>query len=517
MTITEPERDNRWMRELAEHYRAMRARDPRRTLAIVFDIDGTIVDMRYTIAATLRAFDRAHGTSHFRSLRTTEIEPHETSIAPLLHARGLEPATIADIEAFYERERWGMDAMRHGHRPFAGVLEVIRWFQLQPRTNVAIVTGRTERFRAETLRQLEALGDMHKVRFHDHLLFMRREPGASVPAEKVAAIGRIEAHGDRVVAFVDNERENLEAVAASDPSSRILLLHADTIFASRPSGDDRRVVAGRDYDITQLIEERDLPTQIQFVWHGVNDRANLAYFLASQVRWGELDVRRHPHTDELVLQHDPFEFDDVRSPHLMTLDECLAACRSAGRGVKLDLKEGGDVLDRVLDTVRRHGFRDRDLWWNGNLETLGAAGFQRIARAHPRAILQCPAGFLMPLLAADPEEARRLADHLVSWGINRFSLDWSRPGLRDALRLFTRWRHDVNLYNVPDLEGFLQAVLLAPRSVTSDFNFPTWRYYGRGSGAGGAGPIAAVPFSSRDSAVAASGFLCGSARLPVVG
>ena len=37
-------------------------------------------------------------------------------------------------------------------------------------------------------------------------------------------------------------------------------------------------------------------------------------------------------------------------------------------------------------------------------------------------------------------------------------------------------------YNVPDLKSFLQAVLLMPRSITSDFNFPKWHYYGRGSG-----------------------------------
>jgi hypothetical protein len=27
---------------------------------------------------------------------------------------------------------------------------------------------------------------------------------------------------------------------------------------------------------------------------------------------------------------------------------------------------------------------------------------------------------------------------------------------------------------VPDLEGFLQAALLVPRSLTADFNFPGW-------------------------------------------
>lgn len=42
---------------------------------------------------------------------------------------------------------------------------------------------------------------------------------------------------------------------------------------------------------------------------------------------------------------------------------------------------------------------------------------------------------------------------------------------------------DVNIYDVLDLESFLRAILLMPRSVTSDFNFPKWNYHGQGSGA----------------------------------
>jgi hypothetical protein len=45
-----------------------------------------------------------------------------------------------------------------------------------------------------------------------------------------------------------------------------------------------------------------------------------------------------------------------------------------------------------------------------------------------------------------------------------------------------QWGYEVNIYNVPDLEQFLQAVLLLPSSVTSDFNFPKWHHYGRGPG-----------------------------------
>lgn len=44
------------------------------------------------------------------------------------------------------------------------------------------------------------------------------------------------------------------------------------------------------------------------------------------------------------------------------------------------------------------------------------------------------------------------------------------------------WGFATNIYGVTDLPSFVQAVLLQPHSVTCDFNFPQWGYYGRGSG-----------------------------------
>ena len=69
---------------------------------------------------------------------------------------------------------------------------------------------------------------------------------------------------------------------------------------------------------------------------------------------------------------------------------------------------------------------------------------------------------------------------LRGWGINRFSISWRSPGLRKFFDQMEQWGFEVNIYDVPDLESFLQAVLLMPHSITSDFNFPKWRYYGRG-------------------------------------
>jgi hypothetical protein len=71
---------------------------------------------------------------------------------------------------------------------------------------------------------------------------------------------------------------------------------------------------------------------------------------------------------------------------------------------------------------------------------------------------------------------------LRAWGISRLSFRWS-PVARRVLDDVEARGWEVNLYGVPDLEAFLEASLLLPTSVTADFNFPEWRYYGRGSGA----------------------------------
>ena len=70
----------------------------------------------------------------------------------------------------------------------------------------------------------------------------------------------------------------------------------------------------------------------------------------------------------------------------------------------------------------------------------------------------------------------------TSWGVNRFAVDWGTENMRTFFDRMDGWGFDVNIYNVPDLQSFLEAVLLIPRSITSDFNFPKWHYYGQGSG-----------------------------------
>lgn len=358
---------------------------------------------------------------------------------------------------------------------------MIRWFQIQPGTHIALDTGRPESMRRITLDSLNTVAASSRVRFDPDLLFMRKE-GASVVDGKTAALARIEARGFRIVAVVDNEPENLEAMAAAPGSNDILFLHADTIFESQRR-DRRSLPSGTSYELAELISEEHLRDHVEFVWHGANDEENLRRFLESGIRWAEVDLRRDP-VGRLVLRHDGFdERPWDRSEHTLYAGQSLEALAAAGRSIKLDVKDEG-ALSAALDLIGGLGLDDDRLWFNAEIQVVGPSGFETFLSRHPSATTSSPTDFLVPLLAAAPEEADSVLRRLRSWGVTRLSVCWG-PAMRRTLDELERRGWETNVYGVPDLQSFLEAAVLLPTSVTADFNFPEWRYFGRGSGQGG--------------------------------
>lgn len=470
-----------WMRALAEHMQRMRIAYPNEDLVLVFDIDGTIVDTRHLVVHVLLSYDRHHGTDHFRGLTADDVFEHETRVDDILEPFALPARLRDDVRAWYLAHVRDPDAVAASHRPYQGVLSVIRWFQLQPRTHVALNTGRSVSMREKTLASLNELGVRHRIAFEPELLFMNAatDTESDVAVAKVGALRRLRDAGYRIVAVVDNEPAMIRAMAESDQRREILFLHADTIFASRREPTPR-TVSGSRYGLSRLIAEHDVERRVTLVWHGVNDRHNLQQFIASDVGWAEVDVRRDP-IGRLVLRHDSFtDWPWTREEDLMSLDECLEALRVAGRSVKLDLKEGLETVPDVSEAIEAFGFADDQLWFNGSIQDLGPGGFVQLRKCRPGALLQTPIDFLVPLLLAAPELAEEVLSMLTRWGITRVSLDWETPESRDVLDVVEGFGWEINLYGVPDLEAFLEAALLLPASVTADFNFPQWDHDGRG-------------------------------------
>ena len=464
------------MRDLAFHYETMRSAHPDDNLMIVFDIDGTIIDNRHMTLPVLKAYDREHGTHYFRNLAADDVTvpPHE--VGAILKEFALPAATRDDIAAWCEESFWLLSSMVSSHKPFHGVLDVIRWFQLQQNTTVGINSSRSESLRADTLRILNTLGREYHVRFDSSILHMNS--GIGIAKGKADGLRFFQAQGYRIVAVIDSERKNLEAVAEIDPAGEILLLHADIMSGASPSRKGQRAFGTRFYDLTELIGRRHLPRHIEFVWHGVDEEAILRQFLISPVAWAELHVRLDIGSRDLILRRKPYsEQPSAPSEKPARLDDFLYILNEAGRGVKLDLKDPG-ITGSVIELLKAAGFDDDRIWLTITMEEVGRGSLQFIMESFPGAIRQCPVDSMAGMLTSSPDEARKYLGMLSHAGIDRFSVNWSTPGSRRMIIQLQNWGYDVNIYNVPDLESFLQAALMLPTSLTSFFNFPKWFYTG---------------------------------------
>ena len=242
-----------WMRRLAKQHGVMSRRYPNEYLIVVFDIDDTILDLRHMILNVLTSFDRSHRTNYFRNLAIEGIEVGETEIHRMMAEALIPGPDRQKIMRWFEEHAWSSRVVSCAHRPFPGVLDIIRRLQLMRNTYVGLNTGRPEVIRKETLLSLNTIGKAHGVCFDNDLLFMSPyDWGERISESKVQGIRYFQERGYRVVGFVDNEPENLLAVGEFDQEEEILLLHADTVYSSNRRMIPDRAVSGTVYDISGL-------------------------------------------------------------------------------------------------------------------------------------------------------------------------------------------------------------------------------------------------------------------------
>jgi hypothetical protein len=238
--------------------------------------------------------------------------------------------------------------------------------------------------------------------------------------------------------------------------------------------------------MTELIFERPLPKQIQFAWNGINDETNLRQFLSSDINWGECDVRLSPIGEDLILRHDSFKNSPLDTDeNWLTLNRLLSCVAKTDKSINIDLKAGGIIVEKVMESIDTHGLDDSRLWFNINVDRLRELGFWILMKKYPKAIIQADVGFLVPLICSAPDKARVVLDMFTDSGINRFSIRWQSLHLQSFLDQMNEWGFKVNISNITDLESLLKAVLLMPQSITSDFNFAKLNYYERGFGKNG--------------------------------
>jgi hypothetical protein len=109
----------------------------------------------------------------------------------------------------------------------------------------------------------------------------------------------------------------------------------------------------------------------ELVWHRANTETDIESFLGSRVRWIECDVRADPR-GSLRVSHEPIEAPSQGSAQApMYLSDWLGKIAEASGSVKVDLKEGGRVIDDALATISTAGIPDTRLWFNAAVEIFG--------------------------------------------------------------------------------------------------------------------------------------------------
>jgi len=472
---------NNWMDALNQHYRFMKEQYPDRQLMLIFDIDSSINDMQYQLFRALRTFDQLQGTHFFYRLQPHEIRVHEDLLSSFLDEYQLEQGHKEAFLSWYTKYR---KTSRLRMRPMKGAIETMCWFQMQPKTAVGLKNICSEDMQLQTIRVLKKFGKEFNLKVANDMLFFPKDNSPSKSA--LESLAHFRSLGYHVICFVDSDNQSLDAIASEKDSRDILLLQADTVYRSKNKPPTTNVKKGSTYELHRLIDEKDVPLAIDLVWHGINDRKNMQQFFASSIKWGEVDVQAIREDGTVLLQHDSVEVDEMLEIEKTTLSlgELLTRFRENGKSVKIDFKDK-TVLSRTIRQLKKHGFEDEQIWLNGDIDVLKEAGFTKLRETFPNAIRQTSVDFLSPVVFALPGQARAILDMLAGWGINRLSISWELKKCSLLLQQLKKWRFEINIYNAPDLEQFLKVMILSPRSITSDFNFPEWNYYGKGSGKDG--------------------------------
>jgi len=353
------------------------------------------------------------------------------------------------------------------------VFLVLRWFQIRKSVELGLISLTSNASHSSLLQNIRKYAENSGFVTDEALHLVTSEDLSENKSSPEDVVTHFRQQGMQVIAYLSGEK-------FTPGSDDILNLNLNEIFAPTDVNPGQVVP---DSSLTHLITESELPTEVALCWHGINNHDNLRQFLESDVLWGEVDVRNNPNTDKLITRHDSFK----RSPKfpgekVLELSEALDRFREHSRTVKIDFKQGGEVVERVIEMLRERGFTDSELWFHADAWVIGVSGFRKITRAFPNAIMQTTIDRLAFWIAAVPLIGKWMIRTLSNWGMNRFLLTWESRYKVKVLQRMERWGYPVNFYQIPDLEEFLKAVLLMPASITTDFNFPQWDYYGRGSG-----------------------------------
>lgn len=379
---------------------------------------------------------------------------------------------LLDIEPLINKKRLVL--------PF---LRVLRWFQIQPNGAAGIIAG-PEHDRADLLKWINKVGKSTRFSLEKASLFVgERATEGARPLEQTAWFRHFQQPGRTVISTIAVQAGTLETEAVLRDGNPVLSVRVGITAHEFARKRYQNKTYRQRFSLRNLIDENAIPDSIIPCWHGINDPQNLRQFFNSDYPWGEVDVRIEPDKNRLITRHDSFLFNRLReAERLQNLENVLKEFKRHRKNIKIDFKRGWGVVDKVVELLRKYGFRDEMLWFHGSVRVLRINGYRKLARSYPDALIQATIDRFVLFIAGMPAVGKFILDRLAGLGVNQFLLSWRSRFKTGILEKLDRWGYRVNFYKISDLEDFLQAVLFLPASITADFNFPEWDYYGRGSG-----------------------------------
>lgn len=232
----------------------------------------------------------------------------------------------------------------------------------------------------------------------------------------------------------------------------------------------------------------DLPKDIHFIWHGVNDHKNLESFLKSGVYWAEGDLRGLE--DSLVLRHDPLDTHDLQpGESLLDFRHWLETISASGKGIQIDFKEGNETMQRTIALLKDLRISQSRLWFTTNLKDVAMEEYAKLGQAFPEAALQSTIPIRFMYQEMGEEERLTWLDLNRGLGVRHLSISWYDEPKPEEIQEIREAGFSINLFYVNTIEDIRRAITLKPDSITSDFHIPEWGLFGRGSGENGFYPL----------------------------
>ncbi|MCB9148363.1 MAG: HAD family hydrolase [Caldilineaceae bacterium] len=460
-----------WLKKLVDQYDRMRLENAHDQKILLLDIDGTILDIRYAVYHLLRQYDRQHETDFFQNLNPAHIQSPLNSLPVLLKNRRIKRKDQRAVEEWVLEHLYTEVTIHQYCQLQEGIFDLIRWFQMQPNTRVALVTGRPETQRVATLLMLNTLGETYRVSFRTEWLFMRPTAWASsVAMYKVEAVQQLQGRGFQIMAMIDSEPENLAAIDAADEIKPFLLMHTDTLRFSDPLLLPRHASIGHEFNVHALITMRDLPRQVQLVWSGIRGRDDLLAYLMSDIEWVELNIYANPVNDHLLLNIPAARYAGAQpSTQDLNLDDTLNMLKMLDKSVKFKLNIEGRAIMRLLEAIARYQFPQHKICFDLLLDSVGPKGVQQITSAYPDAVLQTHIGPHLSI-QRNPVELKSQLKMAESWGVSRFALSYCQQGFRQTFIELSNNGFDLCIDGINNRKKFIDAILLEPSSITGDFH-----------------------------------------------